>query len=397
MENLNDLSIKQIFQIKINDQSTFEDVLSNYDISRNQRGHIIKDENYHIMKRELIKEIQSARNKREEQLEQIPTPIEPTKPYQPPPTINPYKLTFDDVEQMKDNTKDLLSPVNTDYKDIQLEQARKTIIEKQKEIEELKAQNKKLIIEGIKSRIHPTPANSDIPLPPPPPEKLPEQALYDLPVYGESEEFKRRHHNLSFDEYRESVKKQKQLIPELKNYLNEDREVYEFDFSKINNFGKGELQEALLNQFQNKISKLSITNKYKITYRVGNEWRSAPLKIVYEKLLNNLQEGHLIYNIDEAPTWTYEAGTKKYELPEWSLFDYIRIEKLFKYKKVNRDNGGHFFEYLAVESLPKRVIEYLAKLQIFTCLSINGKTQRKELDDCCFIYAVKQTGKFTEE
>ena len=49
------------------------------------------------------------------------------------------------------------------------------------------------------------------------------------------------------------------------------------------------------------------------------------------------------------------------------------------------------------KTLPKRVIDYLTKFQIFTSLSINGKQQREELDDCCFIYAIKQTGKFTDE
>ncbi|MBR4378322.1 MAG: hypothetical protein IKP50_05545, partial [Bacilli bacterium] len=47
--------------------------------------------------------------------------------------------------------------------------------------------------------------------------------------------------------------------------------------------------------------------------------------------------------------------------------------------------------YLADSNLNKDILNYLSRLQIFDSL------EHPELEDCCFIYAVKQTGKFTEE
>ena len=42
------------------------------------------------------------------------------------------------------------------------------------------------------------------------------------------------------------------------------------------------------------------------------------------------------------------------------------------------------------------VVKYLKRLQIFDKLDKNNK-QRKELDDFCFVYAVKQIGEYKEE
>ena len=339
------------------------------------------------MKRDLIDEIQAARNKREELLKQLPKPIEPTKPIQQAPKLNENGLLLDEVEQMKDNTKDLLNPVNTDYKDIQLEQARKELKQAEERFNYLNKLKESINKDKLQDKEHKNKFTEQI--------KKESDEIRDNYDYMATKSKK----PISYNDYLESLKKQNKNLSNLLKYLNEDRGTYEIDFSRFDEIGKKKLKDPLLNWFQNKIGKLAITNHYRISYHVGNMWKSAPLnQDTYNKLLKNLREGNLIYDIDEMPNWTYEAGEKtKYDLPEWSLFDYIRIEKVIKNNSIYKDNGGHFFEYLANESIPKKLIDYLAKFQIFTCLSTNGKYQREELNDCCFIYAVKQTGKFTEE
>ena len=44
------------------------------------------------------------------------------------------------------------------------------------------------------------------------------------------------------------------------------------------------------------------------------------------------------------------------------------------------------------ETVAKRVVEYFKKLQILDSLVNNKCKQREELDDCCFVYALGQTG-----
>ena len=65
------------------------------------------------------------------------------------------------------------------------------------------------------------------------------------------------------------------------------------------------------------------------------------------------------------------------------------------------DRGGTFFKY-KTQNVPQIVIDYLKRLQIFDTLTeqippMVRRTQRKELNDCCFIYALQQTGEYTEE
>ena len=70
---------------------------------------------------------------------------------------------------------------------------------------------------------------------------------------------------------------------------------------------------------------------------------------LHQKLQNDLRNGSLIYDMEKMPTYEYESSKDINDLPDWRLSD--SIEKLKKYKGVKNDNGGHFFEYLAVECL----------------------------------------------
>ena len=111
-----------------------------------------------------------------------------------------------------------------------------------------------------------------------------------------------------------------------------------------------------------------------------------------DKLMNKFNEQSFIFDMDQKPPeYFYEQGSE--ELPEWSLFSAIKFSKFTKYNG-NNDVGGSFFKYLTTDKVPVKVIEYLQRLQIFDSLVIkdkhNKEKQRDELNDCCFIYALKQ-------
>lgn len=83
------------------------------------------------------------------------------------------------------------------------------------------------------------------------------------------------------------------------------------------------------------------------------------------------------------------------ELPAWSLFSWLSIKEITKEKSYN--DRGSFFNYLITDQVPSIVQQYLIKLQIFNSLVNNHGHQRKELNDCCFVYALIQTNDYTEE
>jgi len=443
-QDLNLLSLDDLIQIYQNEVEplNFKEIAELFNIPLTKAGKINNQTNYkrarEQAKEDIIAEINEVRKQKQQNLAE---PAPPIIPYKPPPKIDEDKLTMNDIDDLgHDNLQLTLDPLNETER-LRLEN------------EELRRQND-LLINYIKEKY--PPPNIEIqptktfPQAPKIDESKPDlnnvqlkhtetnfkdsllkQAqkeykkesnsfnyLKQTPQKDEQHEFFKNkfkqqiekenddiraqyeylaaeHENpQTYNDYLETVKKQNTLIKELKNTLNQDSNNYFIDFNNFDTLGKKQLQKFLINWFENKIGQLAIKDHYRIHYRIGDDWYSAPLKEVYNKLLQNLKEGHLIYNMDESPTWAYDSD-KQYNLPEWSLFDAIMIKKIDNHG-VYRGNSGHFFEYLADETLPKKLINYLERFQIFTSLSIDNKTQRSELDDCCFIYALKQTGKFDE-
>ena len=168
------------------------------------------------------------------------------------------------------------------------------------------------------------------------------------------------------------------------------------DFEPLNNRGRKLLFPRLKAFFEELMENIPIIDMYKIQYKVEGRWISKPLTPkVMNQLMNNFTEENFIFNIDDiSPEYFYEQGGE--ELPSWSLFTELCFTIYEKYDG-NKDRGGDFFPYLLVENTPKVLIDYLKKLQIFdTLVDKNGK-QREELNDCCFVYALKMTGCYDDE
>ena len=73
--------------------------------------------------------------------------------------------------------------------------------------------------------------------------------------------------------------------------------------------------------------------------------------------------------------------------------------RVYPFKEIHTRNqrDGSFFNYILKENAPSCFKEQLKRYQIFTSL-VNEKGFRKEeLEDCCFVYALKVSNQFTEE
>ena len=193
------------------------------------------------------------------------------------------------------------------------------------------------------------------------------------------------------------------VVNELMKPLNTSPTNWCIKFDGLNDECKRMLFPLLKSFWKENIETLSAKDKYKIGYKVNGQWHYRQLTPeVYNKLMENFDEKHFIFDLDDIPPeYFYEKGSE--ELPYWSLFSELSFTT-FKDIKHNKDNGGSFFKYLVKDNCPRIITDYLKRLQIFDSLvdeikSKNNKKryeQRDELNDCCFIYALKQTGKYDE-
>ena len=199
-----------------------------------------------------------------------------------------------------------------------------------------------------------------------------------------------------YNKWKRNNEEQDQIIKEIMENLERTPTNWEIDFERLNNNGKKKLFPLLLNFFNENIATLPIIEKYKIQYKVNGIWYTKQLNPEnYNRLMNNFTEENFIFNIDQKPPeYFYEKGGQ--DLPDWSLFSAIKFSHFNKYKG-NNDVGGSFFQYLTTDKVPIKIIEYLKRLQIFDSLLNDKGIQREELNDCCFIYALKQTGSYTDD
>ena len=104
-------------------------------------------------------------------------------------------------------------------------------------------------------------------------------------------------------------------------------------------------------------------------------------------MLDNFTKLHFVYDFGE-PLKDYISDPDITEIPEWSYFTAISFGKMHKVNGY-KDRGGDFFKYI-VQDVTPGLKKYLTRLQIFDSLVVDNKV-RKELNDCCFVYALKQS------
>ena len=201
---------------------------------------------------------------------------------------------------------------------------------------------------------------------------------------------------ITYNDFIKLKDEQEKIVDAIMKKLYDSPEYWHINFEQLTNRGRELIFPALHNFFNTIVKNFSVTNQYKLRFKVNNEWRTLPLTSEnFNKLMENFTKKHFIFDMDDVkPEYFYEKGSM--ELPEWSLFSQLIFSKT-KNVRSNADRGGSFFQFLVKESCPKEIVKYLTRLQIFDNLANNKGTQRKELDDCCFIYALQQTGSYDEE
>ncbi|MBR3617509.1 MAG: hypothetical protein IKN46_02405, partial [Acholeplasmatales bacterium] len=426
MQNLEDLTRKQLYKIylaEVDDVNALAELAKmnqlDFDTkkliaSRRNITQKTLDKRLESFKDDIINDIIAAREIRREAQAKGEAEGEREREAIPAPMISAAEAKanlkrYDQTEEYKSNQLKLAEQRKLiEKQQAEIEANRKIIEDLRKQIpttyDEFKSKHdnkintSKLIVEGIPTRIPKAPAINEIPAVPVPPLTEPDGIV--LPNYGASKEFKQTHHGLTFEEYRKLSKNSDSKLNDMIKYLESDRDEWFIDFTQFNSLSLSQIQPHLLQWFEEKIGKLNLNDRYLFSFKVNGAWHSKVMTPeVFEQLQDSLTNNSLIYDMEKMPTFEYESGNKIDILPEWSLYDAIRIYKRKHYNNVNRDNGGHFFPYLNNYTKVQALNDYFKRLQIFSQLNSesNPKKMRPELEDCCFLYALKQTEQFFEE
>ena len=245
--------------------------------------------------------------------------------------------------------------------------------------------------------------------PPPPPRPLDRYVDSDTYFLRNAKRLSQLHHaqddwslpshhkRLSYLKWLQNRQNQRQedIVQRFMRKLYKSPTNWQIDFDILSEYGRERIFEPLKDFFQNVLSLHAASNEYKISFAVGTEWHSLPFTPqIFNKLMENLTEQNFLFHMDERPA-EYFYKRELNELPDWSLFSSLKFSRIYNEKEYYQTIGGEFFLYLVDSDVPKPIKKYLERLQIFSSLDKNGKV-RKQFDDCCFVYALTQTGLYDE-
>ncbi len=198
-------------------------------------------------------------------------------------------------------------------------------------------------------------------------------------------------------EHQKELESQRPIVDEIMQDLERTPTNWSINFERLTDNGRLLLLPLLKTFFEEHIETLPQIGRYKISFKVNGVWYHKPLDAnILRQLMDNLTKNHFIFDIEHTnPEYFYEKGAEK--IPEWSVFSEIKFSLYMKGVKANNDVGGSFFQYLVDEKIDEQIKEYLKRLQIFDSLVNDKNKQREELTDCCFIYALSQTGSYDED
>ena len=175
----------------------------------------------------------------------------------------------------------------------------------------------------------------------------------------------------------------------------DENHIY-FDFQKNDvqkNFGK--ICDFFINVYlPQKIYNLSINVPIFFQVYKNNKmyyYPGTPERIKY--ILECLKKKNFdeIQDLDRT-IWNYEVTETLQYTPVQGFGIYI-------YPPLSARNyksrGGDFFNYLISSNAPTKIISQLKRYQIFESIVNNKGECICELEDCCFVYALKMSGEFS--
>lgn len=164
------------------------------------------------------------------------------------------------------------------------------------------------------------------------------------------------------------------------------------DFSSLNRAEREKVFRQMKSKFKDIFGNLEITNNFIIRYRINGVWRSRTLTTeIWRQLMETLDKKEFIYDVDNVESSLIKFSDEAEDgVFKFIYFDAISIVPIDDNHKRRKDNRSSFFKYFNTSDLD------LSRYQIFSSICTVGKnkqmTQIKELNDSCFIYALKIHG-----
>ena len=178
-------------------------------------------------------------------------------------------------------------------------------------------------------------------------------------------------------------------VMKIMNRLYSNPYDWEINFEQLSDATKGKLFFPLKEFFLNQIAELPAQRCFNIEFGVNGTWHTVFLEDVYENLTKDFKLENMIYHLEMPEEQEFVSGGRITSIPKVSLIDRMHFYKT-KNVRANNDIGGHFFRFLIPKKTPQVLKDYLKRLQIFDSLVDENGKQRKELNECCFIYALQQ-------
>ena len=155
------------------------------------------------------------------------------------------------------------------------------------------------------------------------------------------------------------------------------------DFQQLSRNDRSKAFERMKEKLEEVIGELAITKRFLINFRINGEWRSRTLTPqIWNKLMDSLNKQEFIYGKEVFETSiVHFSPDGDSEFFKFVYFDAISFTPVSASGNNRKDNRSDID---------------LSRYQIFdSIVRINKKgkaKQRKELNDSCFVYALKQAG-----
>jgi methionine salvage enolase-phosphatase E1 len=166
---------------------------------------------------------------------------------------------------------------------------------------------------------------------------------------------------------------------------------FNIDLTDTNVKGKEKIYRTLEYIFENVIGKLEATQKFLVIFQTDTGYQSKTLTSeLFQDLLSKFKSNALNYSSETVNSQKMIfSDSEAVHLPQIHWFKSFGIKPIIKQGTTNR--SGSFWPYLNLTQL------ILDRYQIFQSLLGPDGKQRSELNDCCFVYALIQTGLFSED
>ena len=164
------------------------------------------------------------------------------------------------------------------------------------------------------------------------------------------------------------------------------------DLQKLNRDERDKAFDRMKQKLEELLGDLAITDKFLIHYRINGQWKTRTLTTeIYKQLMDSLDKKEFIYGKEAfESSYIHFSDSPEEGLFKLVYFDAISITPVKESGNTRKDNRSSFFPYLNKSDID------LSRYQIFDTIVKKNKKgeekQRKELNDSCFVYALKQYG-----